>query len=63
MALIMQGAAKPRGASSPRISSGPDHVAEAEQAGLKLRGDELLRDSSRTNEGWGLLLSRRELWG
>lgn len=63
MALITQDAAKPRDASSPQISSGPDDVAEAEQAGRKLRGDELLRDSSRTNEGWGLLLSRRQLWG
>jgi len=47
MALIKQDAAKPRDASSLQISSGPDYVAEAEEARLKLRGDELLRDSSR----------------
>jgi hypothetical protein len=63
MALITQDAAKPRDVSSPQISSGPDYVAEAEQARLKLRGDELLRESSRTNDGWGLMLSQRELGG
>lgn len=42
-------AAKPRDASSTQTLPEPDHVAEAEELRLKLRGDELLRNSSRLN--------------
>jgi len=47
MALIIQDAAKLRDASSPQTSFGPDYEAEAERGRLKLRGNEMLRDSYR----------------
>jgi hypothetical protein len=46
MALIKQGL-DTSGHGPTRIPSGPDYEREAEDARLKLRGDELLADSSR----------------
>lgn len=55
MALIKEPVARSSEASATQTLPEPDYAAEADQSHLKLRGDELLRDSSR-------LYPQRTMW-